>query len=275
MANLKGGSFDKQLKDIHHRLSAFGVGRHGKSDHKTHSSALAEKRTEMSKSFANYCTDKGFTGKLNEHMTNENIKDFLQERTANLATTTQENYARGFDSMVQGLKEANIDIDANKSVFNDRVAEIKENAQQAEIVTGRAIDNVENVIQNIYDGRYESGVIADVQNELGLRVAEAHELVSNPQNYISNNEVNGLVGKGNHVYDSKTISPDLVAKISAVQDIPTIRTYQNDLVKEGINSHDFRFTYANEHKDDMTRAELSRELNHEREDMTNYYLARG
>ncbi len=43
MANLKGGTFEKQIKDAFHRLEAFGVGRVGKNDNLTHSDKLAEK----------------------------------------------------------------------------------------------------------------------------------------------------------------------------------------------------------------------------------------
>lgn len=275
MANLKGGSFEKQIKDIHHRLSNFGEGRHGKNDHQTHSSALSDKRAEMSKSFAEYCDNKGLEGKLNEHMTNDNIKDFLDTRTADMAINTQENYVRSFSSMIEGLKESNVDINADKSVFNEKVQEIKENAPTQEIETGRSIDNVDNKIEQIYENRYESGVIADCQRELGLRVSEAQELVSNPQNYINDNQVNDLVGKGNHTYDTKDISPELVAKIEQCENIPSLSTYDRDLKEVGINSsHDFRYTYVQENKDIMTKEELSKELNHNREDMTDRYIAR-
>ena len=283
MANLKGGSFDKQIKDIHHRTSAFGESRNGKNDHQTHSSALSEKRGEMSRSFAKFAENKGLDGKLNEHMTNENIKEFLEQRTADFAQSTAENYARSFGSMIDGLKESNVDIQADKSVINDYVKDLKDNATPEQIESGRAIDNVENTISNIYETRYESGVISDVQNELGLRVSEAHELVNNPDKYINNGHVDGLIGKGNHEYNMKEISPELVAKIEACENIPSVRTYQDDIAKEGISSHDFRFTYAErefnekiENGMDYNQAlkEISEELNHSREEMTRYYLAR-
>jgi integrase len=143
-----------------------------------------------------------------------------------------------------------------------------------QVESGRAIENVEQVINNIYDTRFESGVIADVQHELGLRVAEAHELVNNHGRYINDDKVEGLVGKGNHIYHEKEISQELIAKIEQCQEIPSVRTYQDDISKEDISSHDFRYTFAKEHEHDMTKEELSRALNHEREEMTNYYLAR-
>ena len=273
MANLKGGSFEKQLKDIHHRLSAFGESRYGKSDNKTHSSALADKRAEMSRSFAEFAKDKGLDGKLNNHITNENIKEFLDARIANFASSTAENYIRGFSSMIDGLISANIDINIDKNVFNDKVSEIKENSSK-EIKTGRAIDNVNEKIAGIYRNRYESGVIAETQRELGLRVSEALELVKKPNKYIENGEVTGLIGKGNHIYINKDISIDLIAKIDACEHIPSLRTYQNDLEKDNIISHDFRYTYVAENYKEISREELSQHLNHSRPEMTDRYLAR-
>jgi len=274
MANLKGGDFEKQVKDIHHRLSSFGESRHGKSDHQTHSSALSDKRAEMSRSFAQWAEQKGLEGKLNEHLTNDKIKEFLDTRTASMAISSQENYVRGFSSMVEGLKESNIDIQADKSVFNDKVAEIKEHDTR-EIETGRAIDNVDTKIEQIYDNRFESGVIAECQRELGLRVSEAHELVNNSHNYINNGEVEGLVGKGNHIYDNKEISTELQAKIEQCENIPSLSTYDRDLKEVDINSsHDFRYTFVQEHQHDMTKEELSKELNHQRGQMTDRYIAR-
>ena len=103
MANLKGGSYEKQLKDAFHRLSAFGEKRHNSNSHKTHSSKLNLKREEYGRSFVKYLTQKGFEGKINTHMTTENIKEFLEKRTSNLAYSTTENYVRGFSSFITGL----------------------------------------------------------------------------------------------------------------------------------------------------------------------------
>ena len=44
MANLRGGTFEKQIKDAFHRTLALGEGRHMKEDNFTHSLALAQKR---------------------------------------------------------------------------------------------------------------------------------------------------------------------------------------------------------------------------------------
>lgn len=283
MANLKGGSHEAQRKDIHHRLSAFGEGRHGKEDHLTHSSALSDKREEMSRSFAEFAEEKGLEGKLNEVMTNENVKEFLEERTADMSATTTLNYASAFSSMIEGLKECNVDIQADKQTFNDFIQETKDNAPEREIESGRAIENVQDKIAEIYEDRYSSGVIADIQNDMGLRISEAYEVAQNLHEYYNpeNGTIEGLVGKGGQEYPDKEISLELVAKIEAIEDLHSKSTYEKDLQDHDISSHDFRYTFAEREFNERIESgmdyhealkEVSEEMNHHRESMTLAYL---
>ena len=110
MANLKGGTFEKQIKDAFHRLEAFGVGRVGKNDHLTHSDKLAEKRMMYLKDIANYFTSQNLEGKLNTLMTKDNLDKFFNDRLENLSIKTQECYYRGISSMLNGMSEQNIYI---------------------------------------------------------------------------------------------------------------------------------------------------------------------
>jgi hypothetical protein len=43
MANLKGGTYEKQIRNAFHRLESFKIKRHGTNSHKTHSIELAKK----------------------------------------------------------------------------------------------------------------------------------------------------------------------------------------------------------------------------------------
>lgn len=284
MANLKGGSFEKQIKDIHHRLSAFGESRHGRNDNQTHSSALSIKRAEISRSFANYCEHNQLDGKLNELMTNENIKSFLDERCENFAKSTAENYTRAFSSMIQGLEHSNVDIPYTKDVFEEKMAEIRD---MPDLIPeqGRAIEEVEKLIEDLYKDRYSSGVLAEIQNEIGVRVSEAYKIAQNVEKYYneSSGTINGLIGKGNHIYAPKEISSQLIEKIRQIEEMPTQRTYSRDLEKYEVTTHDFRYTYAaREFEEKIANGveynkalrEVSEELNHSRGEMTNYYRKR-
>ena len=285
MANLKGGSYEKQVKDAFHRLEAFGKGRHGKSDHMTHSDGVATKREMYLKDYKAFVEQNGFTEKLNRTITNENIQTFLNQRLEGLKASTQENYTRGFSSMLEGLKEANITISVDKELFNSKVAEIKENRVNT-IVTNRAITNPSTVISNLYDKRYESGVLAQVQNELGLRISESFKIVENLESYYnpSNGTIENLIGKGNHTYEAKAISFELIEKIKACDAIPSQNSYRNDLKSVGVDhSHDWRYTYAKSEFEakiesgveyNQALREVSEELNHSRGSMTLFYLSK-
>jgi hypothetical protein len=284
VANLKGSTFDKQARDIFFRLKAFGVKRHNNNQNKTHSIALNEKRKEIISSFVKYANNHNLKGKLNSHFTKEHVKQFLNQRTHNLSNSTKENYIRAFSSMIQGLKKSNIDIPVNKTIFNSMVKNIKTNSN-TNIITNRAIVNVENKIKDISKINYTSGVIAQVQNELGIRITEAFKIVKNLDKYLNpiKSTINNLIGKGNHIYKAKSISPKLILKIQNIDKMISKRTYQNHLSKVNVKSHDFIYTYAKRlFNEKIARGEdykqilkdISKELNHSRAEMTNFYLNR-
>ena len=285
MANLKGGSFEKQIKDAFHRLEAFGVGRVGKNDNLTHSDKLAEKREMYLKDITSFFKSQNLNDKLNTLFTKQNLDNFFNKRLENLSSKTQENYLRGFSSMLKGLEQQNIYIPLHledKEFFNNKVKIVKSGADI--IIENRYINNVNDVIKNLYADRAISGLIAQTQYELSIRQSEAFELVKNPTLYLDSGYVVNLVGKGNHKYNSKEISFDLEQKLlNYSYDLIDKSTYYKDLQKYDISSHDFRFTAARDKFEDMlkngisekeAKVKVSQELNHKREAITDYYLRR-
>ena len=285
MANLKGGNFEKQMKDAFHRLEAFGVGRVGKSDNLTHSDKLAQKREMYLRDITSFFKSKNLNDKLNTLFTKQNLDNFFNKRLENLSSKTKENYLRGFSSMLQGLEQQNIYIPLHledKSFFDDRVKIVKSGADI--IIENRYINNVNDVIKNLYEDRYISGLIAEIQYELSIRQSEAFELVKNPYKYLDSGYVVDLVGKGNHKYMAKEISFELEQKLlNNSYDLIDKSTYYQDLQAYNISSHDFRFTAARDKFEDMLKSgisekeaklKVSEELNHKREAITDYYLKR-
>lgn len=286
MANLKGGDFHKQARNAFHRLEAFGKGRVGKDDHLTHSDKLAEKREMYLRDVVEHFERHEQDGKLNLLMTQDNLTSFFSERLEGLATKTQEDYYRGFSSMLKGLEEQNIYIPLhieNKSYFDESVSHLKDEAIHSPL-ENRYIENVETVIENLYEDRYISGLLAETQYELGIRQAEAFELIKNAERYINDGTVSDLIGKGNHCYEPKDISFELEQKILNYEgELIDKSTYYRDLQEYEISSHDLRFTFARDAYEEkiengMTEQEaklfISEELNHKREAITDYYLSR-
>ena len=285
MANLKGSTFSKQSKSAFFKILAFNKGRIGKNDNLTHSDKLAEKREMYLRDISKYFEANNLSGKLNQLFTKENLDNFFNNRFENLAPKTQENYLRGFSSLCKGLESKNIHIplhNQDKNYFNDKVALLKANTTQ--IIENRYINNVNSIIENLYQDRHISGLISQTQYELSIRQAEAFELVKNPTKYINYGFVNNLIGKGNHTYNPKSIPFALEQKILNNQD-PLIdkSTYYRDLQKYNISSHDFRFTSARDKYENLVKSGvstkeakliISKELNHKREAITDYYLKR-
>ena len=290
MANLRGGTFEKQIKDAFHRTLALGEGRHMKEDNFTHSLALAQKREMYLRDFKEYLEQKGITeGKLNTYMTEQTIRDFLEQRTEHLSPKSALDYTTGFNSLLKGLEQANITIPANPS-RNDFLKDFRETfrseLKELEIESGRYIQNLDQKLEELKEIRFESYVIAKIQSEMGLRVNEALEVAKNFPNYYNeqNSTLEGVIGKGNHEYAPKEISYQLAQEIQKLENIPHYNTYRNDLQEVGIDrSHDFRVTYAKDLLESKLEQgisykealkEVSQEINHHRPEMTEYYLAR-
>jgi integrase len=290
MANLRGGNFEKQIKDAFYRTLKLGEGRHLKEDNMTHSIKLAKKRDMYLRDFKNYLEQNNITeGKINKYMTQDTIRDFLEQRTINLSPKTALDYTTGFNSLLKGLEQANITIPANPTQNNflkDFRETFRSEMKQIEIEKGRYIQNLEQKLDALKEIRYESYVIAKVQAETGLRVSEAREVVRNFDKYYNptNGTLEGVIGKGNHVYAPKEITNHLAQEIQKVENIPHYNTYRQDLKEVGINkTHDLRVTYAKDLLEDKLEQgieykealkEVSEEINHHRPEMTEYYLNR-
>lgn len=289
MANLRGGSVQKQLKDAFDRLEAFGTGRHNQSDHLTHSDGLAKKREMYLRDWGDFIQKEGINDKVNQAMTPENIDRFLENRLEGLSNNTKESYIRGWSSLIQGLHEKNISTHVDRDYFDKKMEDLREQEDwRKEPILGKSITGAEDIIHQLYEKRYETGVYAEVMYELGLRSSESIKLISEPERYIveRNGElvVEGLIGKGNHLYDHKEISGELAYKIQLIYKVPSYSTFYRDLKEVGVTAHGFRYTYAKEELEtklsDEAQSyhdalkEVSKELNHHREEMTNYYISR-
>ena len=283
MANLKGSTFYKQIKNAKIRLEARGQSRHNKKDeHLTHSNALALKRDSYLKSFAEYATSLNSSqNKLNQYMTNETIVNFLHKKTESMSLKSAINFTRGFSGMLDGLKQTGITISADKQVFNDFVPYLKETKQPSQKTYNREIEKLQEVLNKVSIKSPSAGAIATIQSKLGLRVSEARELLNNSQKYLTDrNTIENLKGKGNHIYQPIPISKELYQLIQNNQAIP-YQQYREILKELNIKSHDFRFTYVKERMEQLVKSmpykeallKVSKEINHKRAEITTYYLS--
>ena len=125
MSNLKGSTYQKNLRDLNFRL--FALGEKKGNDKLTHSSAMLEKRNMYMQDFIKFLEDRGIEGKLNLQLKEENLNSFLEERLQGLALCTQENYLSGFNSLIGALYDKNIDHAVPQNYFSDKWHTIREN----------------------------------------------------------------------------------------------------------------------------------------------------
>ena len=289
MANLKGGDFQKQIRNALIRLDSRGVKRYGTNSRLTHSNSLYIKREMYLKDFSKFLLEKGLSkGKLNNYFTDEHINNFLNERLQNLNPKTSLDYCSGFNSMLQGLRQTHVDIDRSakttlREFVSDYRMEFNEIKNQYE--TGRAIRDIKTFLTNLEEIRESSSIIADLQLQTGLRVAESLEVAKNFNNYYQpqTSEIMGVVGKGGQEYYPKTISQELADKLNNLEKVPSYSTYYQNLKELGHKPHNLRITFAKKFYEKLKKEgysnqeslkKVSIEMNHHREAITNYYLSR-
>jgi len=289
MGNLRGSTFEKQIKNALARLDARGQKHYGTESRLTHSNALYRKREMYLKDFANYLSNRGIQeGKLNNYFKEEYISDFLDNRLSELSPKAALDYTTGFNSMLSGLEQTRVTIPKEahqvlREYTSDYRAEF--NAVKDNYETGRAISDTNYFLNNLSEIRESSGIIAALQLETGLRVNEALEVARNFQDYYNpqTGELIGIVGKGGQEYFEKPISQELAYKFNNLEQVPSYSSYYNDLKELGHKPHDLRVTFAKSYYEELKKNGYShkealqitsKELNHHREAITFYYLSR-
>lgn len=289
MAQLKGGTFDKQIRDANFRLAAFGKQRNGMNSNKTHSDSTRIKRDGYISDFKKYAQENELDGKLNQLMNEENMTAMLNERLDGLSFSTQEDYIRGWSGMVQGLQGTNVDINLHMPYFNALVAEYKEDA----IERGESIGEPKSVTTPFHP-TYVMGelseplsVVAQLQYETGIRVSEAYNVINDLEKHLNDLKLLNIVGKGGQKYQAKIISLELKLMLLKLKEnnvtLPVQSTYYRNLQNFGMSSHDIRAFYSLELYNTKIESGLShyesclfvsKEINHHRVQITEYYLAK-
>ncbi|MFT7005127.1 MAG: hypothetical protein ACJAWW_002496 [Sulfurimonas sp.] len=283
MSNLKGSTFEKQIKNAKIRIEARGQSRHHKQDlHLTHSNALALKRDYYLKSFAKYATSLNASeSKLNGYMTNNIVKSFLEQKTVSMSQKSAINFTRGFSALQDGLKTTGISVTVDKNIFDSHVNFIKQNKEDKQNSENRDIQNLKDVITELHIINPSFATLATLQSNLGIRVSESIELLNHPDKYIQqDNMIHNLIGKGNHIYQPKPLSMELRQLLSKSETVH-YQSYHNALKSMNITSHDLRYTYVKNRMEQLLKNKnykealliVSKEINHHRAEITEYYLS--
>ena len=289
MGNLRGKNFGRQIKNAMCRLSAFGQRRYGTDSKLTHSLALGVKREMYLKDFARFLEKKNINeGKLNNFFKEEYLSEFLNERLQNLSPKTSLDYVTGFNSMLSGLEQTKVNISQNvHSILREYTQDYRAefNQVKGDFEAGRAITDTKIFLNNLQEIRESSSIVAELQLKTGFRASEALEVTKNFIDYYNptTSELIGIKGKGGQEYFAKIISQELAYKLYNLPEVPKYSSYYENLKELGHKTHNLRITFAKNYYQELRQNGFSnrealkmtsKELNHHRESITSYYLAR-
>jgi hypothetical protein len=287
MANLKGSSFAKQIRDALLRLDARGTKRTGDArfDGLAHSHAVLEKRRQLLEEFTRFLMVEGFLGKLNLAITPEIVAKYIEQRTSEMALSTIENYISNFSSLVKALRLKNISIPEKTDYeFFQRLKDQLGRPNPNGFQTGRYMyeETVEEMLEQL---PHRSRVVAILQYELCFRASEALLIANDPSKYLVDLTISGVKGKGGQEYPEKHVDSNFAELIRSA--VPISRsTYYRDQRKalQGKNRpHDLRLSHicnlydelrdvGESHEQSMSQA--SKAANHHRSSITGGYQSR-
>lgn len=285
MANLKGGNWDKNIRDLNFKLAAFKERRNGTNSHRTHSEATRVKRQRYVEDFKQFAEDNELEGKFNQLMNDANMAEFLAQRLEGLSYSTQEDYIRGWSGMVQGLQQVNVTVPLEDSFFNAQLAEYREIGEHA----GPSAVNTNITPQEVISQLPESSsVIAQLQHETGYRVSEAYTVIYDVEKYLDGLKLKAVQGKGGQMVREKIISLELRLSLLKMHEqmwrIPHQSTYYRHLQPFGYSSHTIRAFSIKElytkkvQEEGLSHTEaclfVSKEVNHHRISVVEYYLSK-
>ena len=292
MSSLKGGSFSKQIKNALIRINQIGRSKRlAQLENQSHSIKTQEFRSKLLNDFKSYLESENITnGKLNEYMSKTQLEGFIKQKTENLSYNSSKTIISGVSGLINALKETNVSIEVSKSFFK----EIKEQTKKEKYTPSSSKDihksfkNIDNVISKLFEKSFEYGVFGKSLLETGLRHNENVKLLSNPHLYIQGSNIFNLKGKGGFVYTNKVISNELKEMIFSINRdlIPSHKQFYSAInsIESGKSSHSFRFQFSSSLYTDLTQIKklshieslkiISNQLNHNRLDISKYYLNR-
>ena len=274
MANLRGGTFEKQIKDAFFRTLAIGKERYEYIRKKfidnfekkhlktlgfvnyeeffTKTNDVAKKREMYLRDFKEFLEQKGIQkGKLNQYMTEQNIKDFIEQRTMELSPKSALDYTTGFNSLLKGLQIANITIPANP-MFKDFLKDFREVFREE--MKGKKnekieyINNFKDKIKKLASIKPVAYITAYLQYQTGFKTRHIIKIIQKPAFHlkVKGNKVyaKGFFDKRNFKYFEREIDKELASLLLHNKEKIAPTTYFRYLKEVGIkNTSSIRATF--------------------------------
>jgi len=287
--NLKGKHFHQQISNIINRTLNLGQSkRESEKQNQIHSINTLKFRQRLLNEFKTYLENQNITtGKMNQYLNEEHLTGFIYQRTNNLTYESSKTIISGMSGIITSLKETNVYIDLSSDFFTQIKNEIKDikYTYQSSKNTHKSFLNVDSVIDTLYEKKQSYGVLGEILRETGLRYKEGLNLLQQPDKYIQDNKIIGMVGKSGKIYQDKSISNSLIEKIYSLSKSDKKINHKSfcssiSSVEMGRTPHSFRYQFVKEKYNQLTTCGLSHnetmgiissELNHHR-NTSPYYL---
>lgn len=255
---------------------------------KAHSISSIQNLRTVSTQYVDFIKEE-YGNRVMEHLNNDTMKQFIDEKLENgLSGASANTYISELGKMADNLNQLGVNSVSREEITDYR-NDLKEqgyNLQSEHL--DRSYENAENIISSM-DGNY--ALAAELQYELGLRADDA--INSDKWTINEDNSLHIENSKGGVEYDTKVLNDELLERVKDAIEQDYKLNYEDyrETLKDAVEqngeewhgTHGLRYDFAQERfeelkeqglNDNEALAEVSLEMGHSREEITEHYLCR-
>ena len=256
---------------------------------KAHSISSIQNMRTVATQYFNHVKE-NHEGRVLENVNADTMKEFIDKKLEDgLSGASANTYISELARISDNLNQLGVDT-VSRAEITDYRNELKEDYNLQSEHINRAYENASEIVSSMYENT-AYGLSSELQYELGLRADDA----SNSEKWSINEDGSLHIenSKGGIEYDTKVLNEDLLEKVREAieQDYKVAYEDYREALKDAVNenneewhgTHGLRYDFAQERfeelkeqglNDNEALAEVSLEMGHSREEITEHYLCR-
>lgn len=256
---------------------------------KAHSISSIQNMRTVATQYFNHVKE-NHDGRVLENVNADTMKEFIDKKLEDgLSGASANTYISELARISDNLNQLGVDT-VSRAEITDYRNELKEDHNLQSEHSNRAYDNAENIVSSMYENT-AYGLSSELQYEAGLRADDA--LNSDKWSINEDGSLHIENSKGGIEYDTKVLNEDLLEKVREAIEQEYKGNYEDyrEALKDAVNengeewngTHGLRYDFAQERfeelkeqgfNDNEALAEVSLEMGHSREEITEHYLCR-
>jgi len=248
---------------------------------KNHSIKSEQNMRSVVKQYTSFVKS-NYEGKIAGNLTSESMEKFISSKIEEgIALSSINTYISALAKISDNLNELGVSATSRESITSYRDELIKEFGSLQSIHENRAYSDPQQIVDTMHQNT-PYGLSTELQLQAGLRSDDAIN-ISDKITINADNTLNIQGSKGGISYTTKELPSELIERVERAieQGYSVSYSEYKDTLKEEVSgvgqdwngTHGLRYSYAqSEYQSGVSKEEISLNLGHSRESITDHYL---